>query len=60
MSAHQPARLPPFTGGFCNLLALQRGLHPAGHTNSFDNLRLQETPAAWRCEQYQATGALTC
>lgn len=43
---------------YCNVLALQCGLDPAGHADSFDDLLLLETPLPWKGDLYQVAGAL--
>ena len=43
---------------YCNVIALQCGLDPAGHADSFDDLLLLETPLPWKGEIYQVAGAL--
>lgn len=43
---------------FCNRLALEKGLHPAGHADSFEDAVLMETPLPWTKTVYQVAGAL--
>lgn len=59
MSVLQAETMPAFAGDYCNALALARGLHPAGHADSFaEGLLLLEAPLPWRRELYQVAGAL--
>jgi hypothetical protein len=52
-------KIPALAGDYCNALALERGLHPAGHADSFaEDLLLLEAPLPWRRELYQVAGAL--
>jgi hypothetical protein len=53
-----PAQGDRFGDEYCNVLALQRGLDPAGHADSFEDLLLLETPLPWRSDLYQVAGVL--
>jgi hypothetical protein len=43
---------------YCNVLALEKGLDPAGYATAFDTLMLMEAPLPWKKEMYAAVGAL--
>lgn len=43
---------------YCNVLAIQRGLDPAGHADHFDDAIVLETPLPWKSELYEVAGAL--
>ena len=49
---------PAAAGEYCNVLARQCGLDPAGHADSFADLLLLETPLPWRSNLYAEAGAL--
>lgn len=43
---------------YCNCLALEKGLDPAGHAGSFDDAVLIEVPLPWKRDLYQQAGPL--
>lgn len=43
---------------YCNVLALQKGLDPAGNAGDFDDAVVIETPLPWKKDLYQTAGAL--
>jgi len=43
---------------YCNVLAMQAGLDPAGHAGHFDDAILIETPLPWKRELYEKAGTL--
>ncbi len=43
---------------YCNVLAIQHGLDPAGHAGHFDDAIIIETPLPWKRDLYQTAGAL--
>ena len=59
MRAPRAETIPALAGDYCNVLAWERGLHPAGHADSLaEGLLLLEAPLPWRRELYQVAGAL--
>lgn len=44
--------------GYCNCLALERGLDPVGHAGSFDDAIVVETPLPWKRDMTLKAGAL--
>ncbi len=46
------------TKSYCNLLARQKGLDPAGHAGSFDDLVVLETPLPWKRSMYEKADPL--
>lgn len=43
---------------YCNVVAAQVGLHPAGHARTFDDAVVIETPLPWRKRLYDEVGPL--
>ncbi|MCX6045539.1 MAG: sucrase ferredoxin [Chloroflexi bacterium] len=43
---------------YCNVLAIQSGLDPAGHAGYFEDAIVIETPLPWKHEMYDTAGAL--
>src|SRR5688572_24448541 len=43
---------------YCNVLAMQKGLDPAGYATAFDTLILIEAPLPWKNDMYQTAGTL--
>ncbi len=43
---------------YCNCLALEKGLDPVGHADSFEDAILIETPLPWKRDMTQTAGAL--
>lgn len=43
---------------YCNCLAQERGLDPAGHGRDFDDAIVVEVPLPWKADMYQKPGAL--
>jgi hypothetical protein len=48
----------PSTTAFCNLMAIEKGLDPAGYAGSFDDVIIFEVPLPWKRDIYQKAGAL--
>lgn len=49
---------PPTSSAFCNCLAQERGLDPAGHAGAFQDAIILEVPLPWRPDMYARAGAL--
>ena len=43
---------------YCNVLAMDKGLDPAGYAGAFDDAMLVETPLPWKRPMQKITGAL--
>lgn len=43
---------------YCNVLALEKGLNPAGHAGHFEGAIVIETPLPWKKNMYRESGAL--
>ncbi len=43
---------------YCNVLALEKGLHPAGHAGHFEDAIIIETPLPWKKNLYHEPGSL--
>lgn len=52
------AALTPTVKAYCNLLAIEKGLDPAGYAGSFDDAVLVEIPLPWKRDIYQTAGPL--
>ncbi|MCU0463372.1 MAG: sucrase ferredoxin [Anaerolineae bacterium] len=52
------AQAEPTTKAYCNVLALEKGLDPAGHAGSFNDAVLIETPLPWKKDIYQQADPL--
>lgn len=48
----------PSTKCYCNELAIQKGLDPAGNAGSFDDAIIVETPLPWKPNMYKEAGPL--
>jgi len=48
----------PTTKGYCNILARERGLDPAGHAGHFQDAVLLEVPLPWKRDLMGKAGAL--
>ena len=43
---------------YCNVLAIQKGLDPAGHAGDFEDCLIVEIPLPWKNSMYSKAGAL--
>jgi hypothetical protein len=43
---------------YCNVLAMDKGLDPAGHAGDFEDLLVVEIPLPWKKNMYREAGAL--
>jgi hypothetical protein len=48
----------PTMQAFCNVLAIEKGLNPAGYADNFDDMILFEVPLPWKRDIYQKAGIL--
>ncbi len=48
----------PALKAYCNRLAIEKGLDPAGHADSFDDAVVIETALPWKSDLYQKAGVL--
>lgn len=48
----------PNVKAYCNLLAIQKGLDPAGYAGDFTDAVVIETPLPWKRDLYEKAGAL--
>lgn len=48
----------PMTQSFCNVMAIEKGLNPAGYADDFDDMILIEIPLPWKRDIYQQAGKL--
>lgn len=49
---------PTTTKAYCNVLAMEKGLDPAGHASDFSDLMVAEVPLPWNRKIYDQAGAL--